>query len=157
MMRSLGSLYGPCHLGIAAQLERLQAVSLPWPRPHRDPETPVCCPRAYGSGRLGWGWGVSGCSPCFQLTFQNGLSLAVGRQQGRGGLQHPREQGPCLAASRSPSFLSLYNPAALPCAVLVLGALCSKGGLQRNGPRALSLTCLCWREDKAVPSHHPPP
>lgn len=33
----------------------------------------------------GGSWGASGCSRCFQLTFQNGLSLAAGGQAGRGG------------------------------------------------------------------------
>lgn len=48
------------------------------------PPSPVAS-HSRGGGRGRQPWEASDCSRCFQLTFQNGLLLAAGRADGRGG------------------------------------------------------------------------
>lgn len=77
---------GSHHLGITASWRRLRhgckQCSLPQLWFSGTPKSLACHPRDCGRGRQRWE--ASGCSRCFQLTFQNGLLLAAGRAGGRG-------------------------------------------------------------------------
>lgn len=94
----------------------------------------------------GGSWGASGCSRCFQLTFQNGLSLAAGGQAGRGG-----EACGTLGRRAHPSCKALPGsglckaPAALPLCVSKAEGLEFSGGEVELGP--LLRTCHCERKE----------
>lgn len=85
---------------------------------------------------LGGGGAASGCSRCFQLTFQNGLSLAAGGRAGgrEGRLAAP--SGPSLAAG-APHLLPVKPLVVLPLpGSKAWGVLCSEGGFWRAGAGA---------------------
>jgi hypothetical protein len=105
-----GSQYSP-HPPDCCLLEALGQGLVYWlgpgsRRPPRSQSATSELVKEGGSGLVGRGGRRVTAARCFQLTFQNGLSLAAkqGRREGRGGLRHPRAQGPCLATRRSPSL-----------------------------------------------------
>lgn len=140
MLVSLGSKYGP-------YLPGLRLLGGTWAGCGQCPRCVYVCrggclpiaPEFIEGG--GWqadGRGASGCSRCFQLTFQNGLLLAAHRQGGEGSPAAPEgAAGPCLAAWCSLSLLSLYSPPMvfLCESRMVGGRACVEEGLQRKVDR----------------------
>lgn len=108
-----------------------------------------------GGGWQAAGRGASGCSRCFQLTFQNGLLLAAHRQGGEGSPAAPSgAAGPCLAAWCSLSLLSLYSPPWPFSVSHVWGGVL----VLRKGSREKWIASTrfppCWGRGPTVPSHH---
>lgn len=116
------------YLGITASWRHLgqdyKQCPLPWLS--GTPKSPAYCPKASGRGRqLGGEW----LQPVFPINIPKWPLAGSGRagREGRGGLRHPRAQGPCLAARRSPFLVSVKPQQPSPSVSPRLGVLSSKG------------------------------